>query len=206
MTKLLIGIAGGSGSGKTTLAKMIAKEFSDNKILLMSLDHYYKDLDHLNFDERKKINFDNPDSIDWELFRKHINMLLENKEIEMPKYSFSNHTREGYEIVKPRDVIIIEGIFALCDDTVSNLMNLRIFVETDADIRLIRRIKRDVLERARDLESIITQWETQVAPSYNLFLVQTAKKAHIIVPEDPDGSLRSTAIKIITCAINDYLK
>jgi len=206
MKTLLIGIAGGSGSGKTTLAEKIASELSSDKVLLISLDHYYKDLSYLNFEERKKVNFDNPDSIDWELFREHINLLLQNKEIQMPRYSFADHTRAGVEIVTPRNVIIIEGIFALCDDQISGLMDVAIFVETDSDIRLIRRIKRDVIERSRNLESIINQWETQVAPSYNLFIAPTARKAHIIVPEDPSGSLRTTVVKIIVSMISDFLK
>lgn len=203
MKKFLIGIAGGSGSGKTTLAEMIAEEIGKDRVLLLSMDRYYKDLSKLKPTERKKVNFDNPNSIDWLLFKKQINQLLKGKKVRAPIYSFVEHVRIGYETIEPRDVIIIEGIFALYDEEICNLMKMRIFVETPPDVRLIRRIQRDTRERGRDVKSIIEQWNKFVRPSHEAFVQPTAKRAHIIIPEDPEGGMREHAVKIIKSAIKE---
>lgn len=204
MKKFLIGIAGGSGSGKTTLAEMITEEIGKDRVLLLSMDRYYKDLSKLKPAERKKVNFDAPESIDWALFKKQINQLLKNKKVKAPIYSFTKHIRTGYEIIRPKEVIIIEGIFALYDEEICNLMKVRLFVETPPDIRLIRRIQRDVIERGRDVKSIIKQWNQFVRPAHEVFIEPSAKRAHIIIPEDPEGKMRESAIKIIKSTIKEF--
>lgn len=204
MKKFLMGIAGGSGSGKTTLAKMIAEEIGQDRVLLISMDRYYKDLSKIKPAEREKVNFDHPNSIDWPLFRKQIKQLLKNKKVKAPIYSFTKHVRIGYEIVTPKDVIIIEGIFALYDEEICNLMKVRLFVETPPDIRLIRRIQRDVIERGRDVKSVIEQWNRFVRPAHKMFIEPSAKRAHVIIPEDPEGKMRESAVKIIKSMFKEF--
>lgn len=200
----LITIAGGSGSGKTTIAEEIEKQYKDH-VLLISIDHYYKDLSHLKIEERTKNNFDHPDSIDWELLRKQFKSLLNKEPIKMPKYSFKIHTREGHILIEPKEIIILEGIFALCDDEVNKLANLRIFVDTEPDIRFIRRLKRDLEERGRTDKSVIKQWIETVKPMNDLFIEPSKRKAHIIIPEDPEGDMRGTAIDLMKVKIQERI-
>ena len=201
----LITIAGGSGSGKTTIAEEV-KEYFKNHVLLISIDHYYKDLSNLNQEDRDKTNFDHPNAIDWELLRKQLKELLSGKAVKMPIYSFTTHTRKGSESIKPKEIIILEGIFALCDEEINKMSNLRIFVDTEPDIRFIRRLKRDMEKRGRTDESVITQWMETVKPMNDLFIEPTKRKAHIIMPEDPDGGMRCKAVDLMKVKIEERIK
>ena len=205
MRTLIVGIAGGSGSGKTTLARVVAEEVGDCHALLLSLDNYYRDLSPLAPEKRETVNFDNPDAIDWPLFRRHLRALREATSIEMPIYRFSDHTRVSSTPIEPREVIIIEGIFALVDLTVCELMDVRLFVDTPADIRLARRITRDVEERERTVASVLRQWHDYVRPAYEAFIGPSARHAHLIIPEDPEGGMRDTAGKVVHSVIRDFL-
>ena len=204
MKKLLLGIAGGSGSGKTSLAKAIAEEIGGERALLVSVDSYYKDLSALPAEARSRVNFDNPDAIDWPLLRRHIKSLLANRKVKMPVYSFAEHVRSGHTTVEPRDVIIIEGIFALIDDRLCDLMGMRIFVETPSDIRLARRIERDVADRGRTLQSVLDQWHRAVRPAHEAFIGPSARRAHIIIPEDPEGGMREIAATFLQSTIKEF--
>jgi len=202
----LILIGGGTGSGKTTLALNITKSIGKENVLLVSTDHYYKDLSHLPMEERDKQNFDHPNAIDWDLLREQLEKLLRGEKINMPIYSFKEHVREGYIEVSPRRVIILEGIFALYDKKINEIAGLRIFVDTDPDIRFIRRLQRDIKERGRTPESVINQWLSTVRPMHEEFIEPTKRYAHIIVPEDPEGKMRETAVDIICSKVRLLLK
>jgi len=206
MSYFLISITGGSGSGKTTIAKKITKQVGRKNVLLLSFDNYYKDLSHLKPKEREKVNYDHPNAIDWRLLKKHLNSLIKGKTVEMPQYSFLTHTRKGYVKVRPKKIIILEGIFALYDKEINKLANLRIFVDTEADIRFIRRLQRDIKERGRTVESVIKQWLGTVKPMYDTFIELTKKNADVIIPEDPEGKMRSVAIDLIKTKIKNLIK
>lgn len=201
---MLIGIAGPSGSGKTTLAKMLSKRLNE-KIVILSIDRYYKDLSSLPAEEREKVNFDVPSAIDWNLLMEHVKCLMEGKEISAPIYSFVTHTREGFERITPEEVIVVEGIFALWDEKLNKLMDVRVFVDTPLDICLIRRLQRDVIERGRDIKEVITRWIRDVRPGYELFVRPSARNAHLIIPEDPDGEMRKVAVDALESLVRSKL-
>lgn len=202
----LILIGGGTGSGKTTVAKMIVDASGKNKVLLLSVDNYYKDNSNMPMKEREKLNFDDPETIEWHLLKKQLKELLSGKTIKMPLYSFKTHTREGYKIVRPEKIMILEGIFALHDPEINSVAKLKIFVDTDSDIRLIRRLKRDLANRKRTTKSVIKQWLETVKPMHDKFIEPTRKNAHIIIPEDPDGKMRGTAIELIKTKIKSLIR
>jgi len=204
MKTLLFGIAGGSGSGKTSLAYSIAEQLGREKVLVISVDSYYRDLHHLTPEERDRVNFDNPNAIDWPLLRRHVRALLARRAVPMPNYSFADHLRSGATTVHPKDVIIIEGIFALLDDELCRMMTMRIYVETPADVRLARRMARDIAERQRDAQSILDQWSQFVRPAHETFIGPSARKAHVIIPEDPEGGMREIAGHLIQSTIRDF--
>jgi uridine kinase len=186
---LIISIAGGSASGKTSVASNIIKSlYSKNlhtKVTLLNMDSYYRDLSFLSLEDRKKINFDHPDSIDWVLFHEHINLLLQGKSIKKPIYSFIEYTRlSSYEVVSSNPVIIIEGLFSLYDKEIRKLSNIKIFVEAPDDIRLIRRIQRDIKERGRDIDSIIDQYLNYVRPMYVKYIEPTKKYADVVIQNE----------------------
>jgi len=186
---LVISIAGGSASGKTSVATNIINSLQSNnlhtEVSLLNMDSYYRDLSFLPLDERKKFNFDHPDSIDWSLFYEHIDLLLSGRPIQKPIYSFVEYTRSSfYEIVLPKKVIIIEGLFALYDDKIRQLSNIKIFVEAPDDIRLIRRIQRDIKERGRNIEDIIEQYLNYVRPMYVKYIEPTKKYADIVIQNE----------------------
>jgi len=181
---LIIGVAGGTASGKTTIANAIMDSFDEPPMVLMQHDAYYKDVSHLTLAERAKINFDHPDALETDLMVRHLGELIAGRPIEMPVYDFSTHTRLPKGIVKkPAKVIIIEGILIFCEQALRDLMDVKIFVDTDADLRFIRRVKRDIEERQRSLESVIGQYMGTVRPMHIAFVEPSRKYADIIIPE-----------------------
>ncbi|HSW59320.1 MAG TPA: uridine kinase, partial [bacterium] len=165
---LFIGIAGGSGSGKTTIARKIKKSFSKGeRVIILEMDSYYKDLHGKSFEEREKNNYDIPDAIDFELLEKQLKTLLENKPVSKPVYDFTIHLRKDEtELVEPADIIILEGILTFHKKEIRDLLDIRIFVDTDADIRLLRRIRRDMEQRGRSFEEIRERYSCMVRPAY----------------------------------------
>ncbi len=180
---LVVGICGGSGSGKTTVAKAITQAIPTNCVIIAQ-DSYYKDNAELPFSERVKLNYDHPNAFDHDLLIKHLQLLGHGQAIEQPIYDYSRHTRsEQTVLVHPVDVILLEGILIFNDAQLRQLLDLKIFVDTDADTRLIRRIMRDVRERGRSLESVIEQYEKSVKPMHEAFIEPSKRYADIILPE-----------------------
>jgi uridine kinase len=179
----VIGIAGGTGAGKTTVARLIARRVGES-VARIPLDNYYEDQSHLPIEERDDTNYDHPDAFEWELLREQVSTLLDGEPIEMPTYDFEIHNRtDDPERVEPTDVVIVEGILALYDDDINEMLDLRLYVETDADVRILRRIQRDVIERGRDLEGVIEQYLSTVKPMHEQFVEPTKRHADLIVPE-----------------------
>lgn len=179
----VIGIAGGTGSGKSTVAEMICDEVGRENVVMVVQDNYYKDLSHISFEERARVNFDHPDSIDFQLMAFQINELRHGRGVDMPLYDFKTHTRRVETIrVEPEDTIIVEGILVLEMDEVREEMDLKIYVDTDSDLRFIRRLRRDINERGRSLDSVIDQYLTTVRPMHLEFVEKSRRKADIIVP------------------------
>ena len=200
---LVIGIAGGTGSGKTTLMKRLVEQF-DDVVSVLSHDNYYRRLDHLAFEERCKVNYDEPNALETELMCQHLQQLREGKGIDCPVYDFSQHNRSDDTVhIEPRQVIIVEGILIFENEQLRNLMDIRIFVDTDADIRLCRRIKRDVNKRGRSMESVIEQYQTTVKPMHDKYVEPSKKYAHIVVPE---GGKNVVALDMIMGRIRRHLE
>ncbi len=204
MKPLLIAISGGSGSGKTTVANKIIELLKGSKnAVLIHLDDYYKDLSNMPKKDRGKVNFDHPDSLDWPLLREHMCSLSDGKAVKIPTYSFKDHTRmKAGKAAKPAKIMIFEGIFALCDEECNRHFGLRIFVDTDGDIRFIRRMQRDIKERGRTPESVISQWVNTVKPMHEQFIEPSKKYAHIILPEHERG----VSIELIKEGIKGLVK
>jgi uridine kinase len=182
-SSFVIGIAGGTGAGKTTVARLIARRVGES-VTRIPLDNYYEDQSHLPMEERDATNYDHPDAFEWELVREQVSTLLDGEAIEMPTYDFEIHNRTDETVrVEPTPVVIVEGIFALYDDDIRDLCDLRLYVETDADVRILRRIERDVIERGRDLEGVIEQYLSTVKPMHERFVEPTRSHADLIVPE-----------------------
>ncbi|GMB07533.1 uridine kinase [Thermolongibacillus altinsuensis] len=201
---VVIGVAGGSGSGKTTVTKAIYEHFQGHSILMLEQDYYYKDQSHLPFEERLKTNYDHPLAFDNDLLIEHLHKLLNYEPIEKPVYDFTLHTRSKEVIhVEPKDVIILEGILVLEDERLRNLMDIKVYVDTDADIRIIRRLLRDIKERGRTLESVIEQYVNVVRPMHNQFVEPTKRYADIIIPE---GGHNQVAIDLMVTKIQTILE
>ena len=192
----IIGIAGGSGSGKTRLAKNVLKEINNKQVQAITVDSYYKDLSHLTFDERAKNNFDHPDAIDFDLLYHDLKNIMDNKAISTPLYDYKTHTREKEKSNKIKNVkvIILEGILALYNSDIRNLMSMKIFVDTPSDVRLLRRIKRDVNKRARSIESVTEQYNNTVKPMFLKFVKPTKDYADLIVLNGGKNKLSIDAI------------
>jgi len=192
----IIGIAGGSGSGKTRLAKNVLKEINNKQVQAITVDSYYKDLSHLTFDERAKNNFDHPDAIDFDLLYHDLKNIMDNKTISTPLYDYKTHTREKEKSNKIENVkvIILEGILALYNSDIRNLMSMKIFVDTPSDVRLLRRIKRDVNKRARSIESVTEQYNNTVKPMFLKFVKPTKDYADLIVPNGGKNKISIDAI------------
>lgn len=194
LNPIIIGIAGGTGSGKSTLADNIRKEFANN-ITMLSHDYYYKSNSHLSFDERKKLNYDHPDAFDTDLLIEHLNKLKKGEVIYRPNYSFVTYLREEQTVeVVPKKVILLDGFLIFENKELRDMMDIKIFVDTDADIRFIRRLVRDVRDRGRTLESVIEQYTTTVKPMHEQFVEPSKKYADIIVPE---GGYNHVALNMI---------
>lgn len=199
---LVIGIAGGSGSGKTTLTNQIASQFPD-QVTIVKHDDYYKAHDDMDYEERSRLNYDHPNAFDTELMIQHLKALKRGETTECPVYDYTVHNRSrDTMIVKPGRVIIVEGILIFENKDLCDLMDIRIFVDTDADLRIIRRIQRDVLERARSLESVISQYLNTVKPMHEQFVEPSKKNANIIVPE---GGYNQVAMEMIRNRISSHL-
>ncbi|MGO4961145.1 uridine kinase [Jeotgalibaca porci] len=200
---IVIGVTGGSGSGKTSVSRAIFEKFSDLSILLLEQDYYYKDQSHLPFSERLKTNYDHPFAFDNDRFIEDLESLIAWKEIDQPVYDYAEHTRSAQTIHRePKDVIIVEGILILEDERLRNLMDIKVYVDTDDDIRIIRRIKRDIEERGRTLDSVIEQYLNVVKPMHHQFIEPTKKFADIIIPE---GGKNQVAIDLMTTKIASIL-
>lgn len=191
---IVIGIAGGTGSGKSTLIRRIKDEFGDD-ISILSHDFYYKEHSDIPYEERTKLNYDHPQSFDTDLMIEHVKQLKAGKAIERPVYDFTVHNRRPETVkVKPSKVIIVEGILIFESSELRNLLDIKIFVDTDADVRILRRIVRDVKDRGRTLESVINQYMTTVKPMHEQFVEPSKKYADIIVPE---GGYNKVALQMI---------
>jgi uridine kinase len=181
---LTVGISGGTGSGKTTITNRLIEALSEDKILILQQDHYYKDLPHLPIEERAKQNFDHPDSLDTALLVSHVQALREGNAIERPVYDFTQHRRVSATVhLEPRPALIVEGILIFENPALRNLLDIKIFVDTDADLRFIRRMRRDVRERGRTAESVVQQYLSTVRPMHMEFIEPSKRYADIIIPE-----------------------
>ena len=200
----IIGIAGGTGSGKTTVVKEIVDSLPAASVAVIPQDSYYNDSSHVPVEERQNINFDHPDAFDWDLLVEQIKMLREGKAIDQPTYSYLTCTRQPEIVhVEPKEVIIIEGIMALVNPELRSLMDLKIFVDADADDRLIRLIRRDVVERGRTAEAVISRYERVVKDMHGQFIEPTKKYADIIIPQ---GGHNKQAIKMLQMSVAGCIK
>ena len=199
---VIIGIAGGTGCGKSTLINRIKEEFNEN-ICVLSHDYYYKQRNDIPFEERKKINYDHPDAFDTDIMISHIKDLAEGKPIERPVYDFTIHNRIDETVtVNPAKVIVVEGILIFENKELRDLFDIKVFVDTDADVRIIRRILRDVNERGRTLDSIVGQYLTTVKPMHEMFVEPSKKYADIIIPE---GGFNQVGLEMLTYRIHALL-
>ncbi len=203
MRPVTIGVAGGTGSGKTTVANRILASVGFDRIAFVSHDAYYKDLRELPFDERARINYDHPDSLDNELLIEHLQALQAGRPAELPVYDFKTHSRTAATThVEPQPVILVEGILIFADVRLRPLMDVKLFVDTDADIRFIRRLQRDIAERGRSLESVINQYLGTVRPMHLEFVEPSKRYADVIIPE---GGFNEVAIEMVATRLKALL-
>lgn len=196
---LIIGVAGGSGSGKTTVVNYICREFNKDNILRLEHDSYYRDLKHLPFEERIQKNFDHPASLETELLIRHIQALTDGYPVEVPVYDFENHVRKEETVkVTPSRVILIDGILIFSEPELLDLMDVKIFVDTDDDIRLLRRLQRDIQERGRTVESVLKQYEKFVRPMHLEFVEPSKRYADVIIPR---GGKNKVALEMVSALI-----
>ena len=200
---LIIGISGGTGSGKTTVVNQILSEFQEGEVQVISQDSYYKDTSHLTFEERCKINFDHPKSIDFELLQSHLQALKNGEHVNQPVYSFKTHNRTGETtITEPKKVVIVEGILILSDTELRSLLDIKIFVHADSDERLMRRLKRDIAERGRDLDEVLERYQTTLKPMHQQFIEPMKAFADIIIP---NNHYNTVAVDVMKSIINEQL-
>ncbi|UII78988.1 uridine kinase [Flagellimonas sp. CMM7] len=200
---LILGIAGGTGCGKTTVVNQIVDELPENEVGVISQDSYYNDLSHLTKEERGKVNFDHPNSIDFDLLISHLDQLRQGKSINKPIYSFVEETRLDETILTPpRKVMIVEGILVLSNPQLRNMFDIKIYVHADSDERLIRRLQRDIKERGHDLEKALTRYQTAVKPMHQQFIEPSKEFADIIIP---NNHYNTVAVDMVRTIINDRL-
>ena len=201
---MVVGIGGGTGSGKTTLADLIRKRMGMGSIAFLAHDAYYRDQKHLTPEERAKVNYDHPDSLETDLMVRHIQQLLRGQAIEMPVYDFSTHSRKTETVhVSPKPVILVEGILIFVEKELRDLFDMKIFVDTDADLRLIRRLLRDIQERGRTLQSVVDQYLRTVRPMHLEFVDASKRYADIIIPE---GGFNVVALDMVIARLQSLLE
>lgn len=203
MNTILLGIAGGTGSGKTTLANKLVDSFGNDEVSILRHDNYYKRHDEMNYEERSQLNYDHPDAFDTELLCEHIKALKEGRPIQMPVYDYTIHNRSDETIqVNPAPVIVLEGILIFAEPDLCELMDIKVFVDTDADVRILRRIIRDVKERGRSLDSVVGQYLTTVKPMHEQFVEPSKRRADIIIPE---GGENVVALEMLIQRVKKHL-
>lgn len=197
---LIIGIAGGTGSGKTTVARSVIEQLGPDKVTFISQDNYYKDQSHLTMEERVLTNYDHPFAFDNELLIEHLIMLRDKKSAAAPVYDFTAHTRSTTEtmVLKPNRIVIVEGLFVLYDEKLRNMLNIKVFVDTDSDVRLLRRVLRDMEERGRSIHSIHKQYLATVKPMHEAFIEPSKKYADLIIPEGGHNEVGIQMLSILT--------
>jgi len=201
--RIIVGVAGGTGSGKTTVSQAILDRVGRDRIAYLQHDSYYRDRSSLPLEERAKANFDHPDALDSELLAQHLASLKAGQAVEVPVYDFTTHTRKTRTVaVAPRKVILVEGILIFAERALRELMDIKVFVDTDADIRFIRRLQRDITERGRTVESVIRQYTETVRPMHLEFVEPSKRYADVIVPE---GGFNLTAIDMIVARVKDMI-
>jgi len=202
--RILIGIAGGSGSGKTLVARTIVRELGSKRVVVIDQDSYYKDLDQVPFRDREARNFDHPDAFDTELLARHLRELLEGHPIEQPIYDYAQHRRSGdTRLISDHLVIVLEGILIFHEPELRALMDIKLYVDADSDVRLVRRLRRDLLERGRSVDSILRQYEDSVRPMYLEFVEPTKRFADVIIP---GGGHNKVAIDLVKTKIRELLR
>lgn len=200
---LIIGIAGGTGSGKTSVAEAIASQLGSDKAVIISHDNYYLNHTNLSSEERARINYDHPNALDNDLLLEHLMMLKQCKEISIPVYDFVKHERSSQTIqALPKPIIIVEGLHALSVESIREVMDVKVFVDTDADIRILRRVVRDMNERGRSLESICKQYMTTVKPMHDAFIEPSKKYADVIIPE---GVKNEVGVNLLMTLMEQHL-
>jgi uridine kinase len=200
---ILIGLAGGTGAGKTLIAQSIAQDLGPDSVLLIEQDSYYKDLHHIPLGERENRNFDHPDAFDRDLLRQHLEKLLLGEEVDMPIYDMRTHTRVGQPLrVRGRRILLLDGLLVLEDPTLRHLMDIKIYVDADPDIRFIRRLKRDLTERGRTLDQAIRQYESSVRPMHLQFVEPSKRYADLVIPE---GGYNFVAIDLLKTKVRSLL-
>ena len=198
----VIGVAGGSGSGKSTVTRQVLAAIGPDNVAVVMQDDYYRDQSHMQPEDRRKQNYDHPDAFDWPLMAQHLAALRKGESIEMPVYDFAADNRSSQTItVKPAPVIVVEGLFALYDTKLRNMMSLKIYVDTASDVRFIRRLQRDISERGRSTESVVNQYLETVRPMHKQFIEPTKRNADVILPHGANGP----AVDIITTKVMSLL-
>lgn len=204
MKTTIIGIAGGTGSGKSTLTARLREHFGEHEVSVINHDSYYKRHDELPYEERCKLNYDHPDSFDTELLVEHLKALRRGESVQVPVYNYTIHNRSDETVtVSPAPVIIVEGILIFDSAELCNMMDLKVFVDTDADVRILRRIVRDVKSRGRTLDSVVTQYLTTVKPMHEQFVEPSKRKADLIVPE---GGRNEVALDMLIKWVSNHLQ
>lgn len=203
--RIIIGVAGGSASGKTSLAKRLKREFEEsNSVVIIRQDDYYKDQAEMTMEERLKVNYDHPFAFDNDLLAKHLSELRNGQTVDMPTYDFIEYTRSAVvEKLEPHDVIVVEGLFVLEDEAIRKNLDIKLFVDTPADVRFIRRLNRDVRDRGRSLDSVITQYMNTVRLMHEQFIEPSKRYADVIVPE---GGKNEVAVDLLTTKIGSIIK
>jgi uridine kinase len=202
--RILIGIAGGSGSGKTLVSRTIVRELGSDRVVILDQDSYYKDLEHIPFRDREARNFDHPDAFDHELLRRHVRDLLDGKAVEQPIYDYAAHRRlPETRTIGEHDVVVLEGILIFTDPELRAMMDIKLFIDAEPDVRFIRRLKRDLIERGRSADSIIRQYEESVRPMHLQFVEPSKRFADVIVPE---GGHNKVAIDLMKSKIRELLR